>query len=130
MNVNEYISGIQHIGIPTNDIAKTVAFYKSVGFTVELETVEEVEQVKVVFLKSKNLLIEAYENGKASMGSGAIEHFCLDVTDIERVYSYMVECGYQILEGEIRFLPFWEKGVRFFTIMGPNMEKVEFCQKL
>ncbi len=28
------------------------------------------------------------------------------------------------------FLPFWENGVKFFTIEGPNKEKVEFSQYL
>ena len=26
----------------------------------------------------------------------------------------------------VHFLPFWENGVKFFTIEGPNKEKVEF----
>ncbi|MDD4797654.1 MAG: VOC family protein, partial [Eubacteriales bacterium] len=32
--------------------------------------------------------------------------------------------------GEIKGLPFWNNGVKFFTIMGPNAEKIEFCQIL
>lgn len=32
MNLNDYSTGIQHIGIPTNDILETVAFYESLGF--------------------------------------------------------------------------------------------------
>ena len=28
----------------------------------------------------------------------------------------------------VHFLPFWENGVKFFTIEGPNKEKVEFSQ--
>jgi hypothetical protein len=30
----------------------------------------------------------------------------------------------------VHFLPFWENGVKFFTIEGPNKEKVEFSQYL
>ena len=30
----------------------------------------------------------------------------------------------------IHFLPFWDNGVRFFTIEGPNKEKIEFSQYL
>ena len=33
-------------------------------------------------------------------------------------------------QAEIRFLPFWERGVRFFILEGPNGEKVELIQKL
>ena len=41
-----------------------------------------------------------------------------------------VQAGYTMLDKEVQFLPFWEKGVRFFTILGPNGEKVEFSQML
>lgn len=30
----------------------------------------------------------------------------------------------------VHFLPFWENGVKFFTIEGQNKEKVEFSQYL
>ena len=33
-----------------------------------------------------------------------------------------------MLDSEINSLPFFEKGVRFFTILGPNAEKIEFNQ--
>ncbi|MDD3243533.1 MAG: VOC family protein, partial [Eubacteriales bacterium] len=32
--------------------------------------------------------------------------------------------------GEVKGLPFWANGVRFFTILGPNAEKIEFSQML
>ena len=54
----------------------------------------------------------------------------LDVTDIERVYAEVSNLGYHELEEGIQFLPFWNHGVRFFTIQGPNSEKVEFSQML
>ena len=35
---NEYgIVGVAHIGLPTNDLKKTIEFYKSLGFEVILE---------------------------------------------------------------------------------------------
>jgi len=51
------------------------------------------------------------------------------VTDIDAVFSKIKELGYEMLDDNIRFLPFWEYGVRFFTIIGPNKEKIEFCEK-
>ena len=47
MNLKTYTTGIQHIGIPTNDIEKTIAFYKELGFEVALETVNEEANEKV-----------------------------------------------------------------------------------
>ena len=31
---------------------------------------------------------------------------------------------------EITFLPFWEKGVKFFIAQGPNLERLEFAQHI
>ena len=38
--------------------------------------------------------------------------------------------GLNSTQDTIHFLPFWENGVKFFTIEGPNKEKVEFSQYL
>jgi lactoylglutathione lyase len=54
----------------------------------------------------------------------------LDVTDVEAAFQAAKEKNYNIKETEVKFLPFWENGVKFFNIVGPNNETVEFCQKL
>ena len=58
---------------------------------------------KVAFLKLNTLVVETYENKAAALNTTA---------------------------DTIHFLPFWENGVKFFTIEGPNKEKVEFSQYL
>lgn len=123
-----YVNGIQHVGVPTNDLEKTVAFYKSLGFTVALDVDNRGE--RVCFLTMKNLCIETYENHQAVGRSGAIDHIALDVNDVDAVLAAVQAAGHSPLEGAVQFLPFWEKGVRYFTILGPNMEKVEFSQRL
>lgn len=40
------------------------------------------------------------------------------------------ELGLNFIDTEINFLPFWANGVRFFNVLGPNGEKVEFGQIL
>lgn len=37
---------------------------------------------------------------------------------------------FRMLDTQVNGLPFWEKGVKFFTIEGPNKEKIEFCERL
>lgn len=130
MGMERYSSGIQHVGIPTNDIEKTIEFYTGLGFQVALRTVNEAANEQVAFLRLGNLTIETYENRQAALVNGAIDHIALDVTDIEAVWQFAKDQGYDCLDDEIQFLPFWEKGVRFFTITGPNKEKVEFSQML
>lgn len=126
----KYITGLQHIGISTNDIEKTKDFYELLGFQVVFETVNQKADEKVSFLKLDHTVIETYENKHAVLENGALDHIALNVTDIEEVYKLATEKGFSILEKGIQFLPFWERGVRFFTITGPNKEKVEFSQYL
>ena len=71
MNLKTYTTGIQHIGIPTNDIEKTIEFYQKLGFEIALRTVNEEANEKVAFLKQETLVIETYENKAARMESVA-----------------------------------------------------------
>lgn len=130
MDLKNYSTGVQHIGIPTNDIGKTVEFYHKLGFETAFETVNEEANEKVVFLKLGTLVVETYENHAAKMEHGAIDHVALDVKDIEEIFQYINEAGLNSTQDTIHFLPFWENGVKFFTIEGPNKEKVEFSQDL
>ena len=84
MKFPEMLTGVQHIGVPTNAVGKP----------------------------------------------GAIDHIALDTTDIEAAFAAAKEAGLTMLDDEIHGLPFWANGVKFFTVKGPNGEKVEFCQKL
>lgn len=38
MKLNENAVGFQHIGFPTNDLEKTIAFYEKLGFSIALRT--------------------------------------------------------------------------------------------
>lgn len=124
------INGLQHVGIPTNDLKKSISFYEGLGFEKIYQVFNEKAGEEVAFLSLGNLTMEIYENHSACMKVGAIDHIALDVEDIEAVFAEVGEKGYELPEEGIQFLPFWEKGVRFFTIIGPNMEKVEFCERL
>ena len=132
MKLMDFVTGIQHIGIPTNDLAATKDFYTGLGFELVYETINESGgNIPVAFLQAGDILIETYENKKAAMARGAIDHIALNVPDIEAAYAVAKEKGYQFLESdEIVFLPFWEKGIRYFMIEGPNKEPIEFLQKL
>ena len=129
MDLKTYTTGIQHIGIPTNDIEKTIAFYQKLGFEIALQTVNEEADEKVAFLELETLVIETYENKAAKMESGAIDHVAINVKDIEEVYRYIE--AEKMTQRRIPFISFvLGYGVRFFTIEGPNKEKVEFSQYL
>lgn len=127
MNIAHYATGLQHIGIPTGDIERSSQFYMDLGFSLLYQTRNG--DSRVAFLQLKDLVVEIWE-GPATGKAGAIDHIAIDVTDIEAVFAAVTEAGWSAIEGEIRQLPFWERGVRYFTIAGPNAEKIEFIQKL
>mgnify|MGYP003253288424 FL=1 len=128
MDVKDFCTGIQHIGIPTNNIEETICFYEQLGFHVALLTKNKDEAV--AFLQMHNLIIETYENKSAIMQAGAIDHIALDVKNIDALFELVKMKHFHILDEQVNSLPFWEHGVRFFTIVGPNKEKIEFCEKL
>lgn len=93
MKFPEMLTGVQHIGVPTNDLEKTVAFYETIGFQPVLETVNEAANERVTFLQLKNLVIETYENHAAVGKPGAIDHIALDTTDVEAAFAAAKEAG-------------------------------------
>lgn len=128
MSLKEQINGLQHIGVPTKNMEETIAFYEKLGFETAFETVNDGD--RVVFLKFASLVIETYESKDVAMKSGTVDHIALDVKDIEKTYELINQEGLNTTKDTIHFLPFWENGVKFFTIEGPNKEKVEFSQYL
>lgn len=130
MEIKTKVMGIQHVGIPTNDIQKSISFYEGIGFETVWQTVNEQSNEAVVFLQLGNLVMEIYENRQAVMKAGAIDHIALDVTNIDTIFQYVQKRGYKMMDDKVQSLPFWEHGVKFFTIEGPNGEKIEFCEKL
>ena len=122
-NFKANVTGLQHMGLPTDNFQLTKDFYHGLGF----ETIFENEGV--CFLKLGTMCIETYpaEEG-AAMCNGAIDHVALNVKDVEAAWKDAKACGYEFVSTEIEFLPFFENGVKFFTILGPNREKVEFNQ--
>ena len=144
MNIKDFTTGVQHIGIPTNDIKKTIEFFQLLGFNIAYRTINGPEEV--AFLQLHNLVIETYQNRQAKMEYGAIDHIALDVKNIESLFKEVKVIAdkvqekantevnaiplFRILDTQVNGLPFWEKGVKFFTIEGPNKEKIEFCEKL
>lgn len=126
MSFSKLATGIQHIGVPTNDIEKTIAFYEAMGF----ENVHQKDNngEMVAFLKLGDLVIETYQNGKAVGRAGAVDHIAINVIDVEEARRIADGMGLEVIEeGQ---LPFWSNGVKYFTILGPNREKIEFNQYL
>lgn len=128
MTIKDYCTGIQHIGVPTNHLQQTIEFYEKLGFTLILRTDNRGEQV--AFLRMHDVVIETYQNGAATLREGAIDHIALNVKQIESLFELVKTNGFELLDRQVNQLPFWEHGVKFFTIVGPNREKIEFCERI
>ena len=133
------LRGIQHLGLPVTNLERSRAFYISFGFEEKMRTdlPREGEPVRVAMLEKSGFTIELYQLPGAECDEirarqdGHIDHIALDVLDIESAYAEIKAAGFEILEADAPvFLPFWERGVKFFTVRGPDGEKVEFNQVL
>lgn len=126
MAAADFVKGYDHVGIPTNDMEATIAFYEALGFHKKWETENN---GRVVFFELGDIIIETYEKGGQASGiRGAIDHVALRVSDIKKVEEEVRKIGYPIVEGPC-FLPFWENGICYICVQGPNMEILEFLQK-
>lgn len=123
------LTGIQHIGIPAKDLEATAAFYEGLGFET-VHCTATPDGVPVAFLKLGNCVLEFWQEAEPAGRAGAIDHLSLDVQDIDAAYAEACAGGYRILTDGIESLPFWEKGIRFFKIEGPNGEAIEYCEIL
>lgn len=133
MEFKDNITGLQHIGLPTSQIDQTIAFYSSLGFEVDLSVMlnEPNRKFRVAFLRFGGLVIETYEvPGDANHLVGAINHIALNVKDVDKAFEQAKASGLELLDTHIDSIPFYENGVRFFTILGPNGEKLEFNQRM
>jgi lactoylglutathione lyase len=139
MLLQDNLEGIQHLAIFVTDINRSRDFYEQFGFKVKLSEAipAEPEPVKVAFLELNGLTLELVELGgdmRKQIGSrddGHIDHVALNVKDIDKAYTEMTAKGFKALEENAPvFLNIWKNGTKYFTIRGPEGEKVEFSQIL
>ena len=131
-------TGIQHLGIPAWDLDQSVAFYEKLGFELlhRKKTHHNETPVEAAFLKLHNLMIELYQlEGELleevkSRKNGHLDHFAINTTDVVALHKMMKAEGYNLLDVDLQTIDFFEKGVKFFRILGPSNEVVEFNQVL
>lgn len=127
MKLSDSVNGLQHIGIPSENIKKSVAFYEALGFTKIYETVNGEENV--AFMELGNLVLELYGDRPIRGETGAIDHIALNSNDIEASYAVCRELGLTFFD-DLSSLPFWSNGIKYFSVIGPSGEIIEICQKL
>ena len=120
------LAEIENKGISLQSNAGKIAFKAAKGSLSEEDK---------AFLKdNKSEVLKYLDRAKLTMQDilkdtevSVYEKFPL--TDIQAAYAWICEQGYKVLSNGIEELPFWEKGVAFFIIEGPNKERIEFCER-
>lgn len=122
---------MDHIGLGVNDLESAVKWYMDVlGFEL-IGSFVTPDGIPAKFLKSGDLVYEIFQPIGGVDAPGKIDHFSFLSTDIEADYAYCAEQGYSFEAEGIQSIPtFWEKGIKYFKIMSPTGEPVEFCQIL
>lgn len=132
------INYLQHVGLPVTDLAVSQAFYKSLGFKNVMSSTFEHNggTGNVAMMKLGSIIIELYQMPQPELSevrkrtNGRIDHIAFDVDDIDATYSQLKSAGFTIVEDKPVYLAFWEKGCKYFNILGPGGERLEFCQIL
>jgi catechol 2,3-dioxygenase-like lactoylglutathione lyase family enzyme len=128
------VTGLQHVGVPVRDLLESVSFYERLGFErIMSSEVERKDQprVRVAMMKLGTAVIELYQLSHEELSSradGHVDHVALNVRDIEAAFREMTQAGIEVIEGHPVFLNFWAKGCRYFSVRGPDGEKLEFNQ--
>jgi len=132
------IRRLQHIGLPVTSLAASTAFYQRLGFTVAMRsTFPHPEGTgHVAMLQLADITLELYEFPAAALPEvrarrdGHLDHIAFDVPDIDAAFAALTAAGLTPLEPAPVFLPFWTNGCRYFNILGPDGERLEFNQIL
>jgi catechol 2,3-dioxygenase-like lactoylglutathione lyase family enzyme len=129
--MNFKINHIQHIGIPVTDLNKSEMFYKKLGFENVMASGFEHSggQGKMAMMQKREMIIEIYQFPDPALDeirNRADGH----VDDIDQAFAELKNASFRIVEDAPVFLPFWKNGCRYFNILGPDGERLEFNQIL
>jgi 4-hydroxyphenylpyruvate dioxygenase-like putative hemolysin len=132
------INHLQHIGIPVTNLEVSEAFYKKLGFENVMASGFDYNgsKGKVAMMQRDKIIIEIYQMPDKDLEAirtrknGLIDHIAFDVTDIDKAFMELQNASFQIIEDAPVFLPFWKNGCKYFNVVGPGGERLEFNQIL
>lgn len=132
------LSRIQHIGIPVTDLPRSQDFYQRLGFSKSMQAnfTYQGDIGTAIMMQQGDIIIELYQMPKEQLAEikkrqdGHVDHIAFDVPDIEDAFLFIQQNNFHILEDAPVFLPFWERGCKYFNILGPDGERLEFNQIL
>lgn len=127
-SLSGYFDDLAHVGIPTDDLENSIQFWQSLGFKEIGRFTMEDQKHEVTFMRADHLIIEIWNSDPAVHQTGAINHISLNVSDADEAFKAAKLNGYKIKENEVQHLDYWQNGIKYFNIIGPNDEIIEFCE--
>ncbi len=132
------INHLQHIGIPVAKMEVSQHFYEGLGFKNIMGASFDFnnDKGKVVMMQLDDIIIELYQFPAPELTAiqnrkdGHVDHIAFDVDDIDDTFSELKKANYKIIEEAPVFLNFWKNGCKYFNIIGPGGERLEFNQIL
>jgi len=136
--VNLKLNHIQHVGLPVTNLKTSEAFYQKLGFANVMASAFDYQggRGSVAMMRRGEIILELYQMPEAQLEEirtrkdGHIDHIAFDVDSIDDTFATLKSEAFTIVEDAPVFLPFWNKGCKYFFILGPDGERIEFNQIL
>ena len=136
--MNLKINSIQHVGLPVTDLVVSEAFYAKLGFSNVMASGFDYQGGRgaVAMMRRDGIVLELYQMPEAqlqeirSRKDGHIDHIAFDVDNIDDAFAALRSAAFSIVEAEPALLPFWKNGCKYFNVLGPDGERLEFNQIL
>jgi catechol 2,3-dioxygenase-like lactoylglutathione lyase family enzyme len=136
--MNLQINHIQHIGLPVSSLRASEAFYGKLGFANVMASGFEYKGGRgaVAMMQRGGMILELYQMPEAELQEirnrkdGHLDHIAFDVDSIEEAFTELKHAAFSIVEDEPVLLPFWKNGCKYFNVLGPDGERLEFNQIL
>lgn len=128
--------GWDHLAVRVKDLKETMSFYAALGFAMTGNGYLDTEdgRLYIAFMTCKGFTLEliqlvgAAAEDPASWENGKIDHIALNVENVQDAFMEAKRMRLCTVDFGIQELPLFEKGCRFFTVKGPNGERIEFNQ--
>jgi catechol 2,3-dioxygenase-like lactoylglutathione lyase family enzyme len=132
------LNRIQHIGIPVTNVDASEVFYRRLGFVNSMTSGFDYQggRGKCVMMQRDSMILELYQMPDAELAAirgrrdGHVDHVAFDVDDIDATFAQLKAEGFTPVEEKPVLLPFWKNGCKYFFILGPDGERLEFNQIL
>jgi catechol 2,3-dioxygenase-like lactoylglutathione lyase family enzyme len=138
MQMNVKINHIQHVGLPVTDLMVSEGFYERLGFLKVMSSGFDYKggRGSVAMMQRGEMVLELYQMPESELaeirgrGNGHIDHVAFDVDDVAEAFAELKAGGFAVIEEEPVFLPFWTNGCKYFNVLGPDGERLEFNEIL